>query len=448
MGQAESQPQSGGGGSDASGEGSTHAALHVLRVAENSPAAEAGIEPFFDFVVGAGGQQIGDEIDYLTDVLEQNEGAELPLQIYSTKRKEVREVYVIPSRNWSSAAVPGGEAGMVDGQPSLLGLSLRVCNPQYALDQVWHVLEILEGSPAQSAGLVPFGDWIIGYAGGVLRGEGDFYDVVEAHVDKPLRLFVYNSDYDVTREAILVPNRSWGGEGLLGCGVGYGLLHRIPKPQDRVEPPPHPDPPRTDAPLPAAPPPGPETSRRFSGFSSVSSNVPPAQNPLYAPPPPRAGAPTPPRPNQQSQAPPPPRRTAALVSPEEARDSRNKSPPQQQRAPPGPRYAPPPPGPPPRTSSDRQHPSFSQYDRPSNGPRFGEYDASDGVEVVAVEVEPEPARVVSPTRPPPPGGPNSYRKTSGGRGMGPVYAQPPPPPPPLQAGRTSSDRGARQPARV
>ncbi|KWU45238.1 hypothetical protein RHOSPDRAFT_16673, partial [Rhodotorula sp. JG-1b] len=231
MGQAESQPQAGGanGGSDASGEGSTHSALHVLRVAENSPAAEAGLEPFFDFVVGAGGQQIGDEIDFLTEVLEENEGAEVPLQIYSTKRKEVREVYVIPSRNWSSAAVPGGEAGMVDGQPSLLGLSLRVCSPQFALDQVWHVLEILEGSPAQSAGLVPFGDWIIGYAGGVLRGEGDFYDVVEAHVDKPLRLFVYNSDYDVTREAILVPNRSWGGEGLLGCGVGYGLLHRIPK---------------------------------------------------------------------------------------------------------------------------------------------------------------------------------------------------------------------------
>lgn len=31
-----------------------------------------------------------------------------------------------------------------------------------------------------------------------------------------------------------MPNRAWGGEGLLGCGVGYGLLHRIPKPQDRV----------------------------------------------------------------------------------------------------------------------------------------------------------------------------------------------------------------------
>lgn len=31
------------------------------------------------------------------------------------------------------------------------------------------------------------------------------------------------------REVVLVPNRMWGGEGLLGCGVGFGLLHRIPK---------------------------------------------------------------------------------------------------------------------------------------------------------------------------------------------------------------------------
>lgn len=52
---------------------------------------------------------------------------------------------------------------------------------------------------------------------------------------------MYNADYDVTREAILVPNRSWGGEGLLGCGVGYGLLHRIPKPQDRAARPPEDD---------------------------------------------------------------------------------------------------------------------------------------------------------------------------------------------------------------
>lgn len=55
-----------------------------------------------------------------------------------------------------------------------------MCEPETSLDNVWHVLDVLEGSPAESAGLVPYGDWIIGWSGGVLSAEGDFYDVVEA----------------------------------------------------------------------------------------------------------------------------------------------------------------------------------------------------------------------------------------------------------------------------
>jgi hypothetical protein len=60
---------------------------------------------------------------------------------------------------------------------------MRICEPEFALENVWHVLDVLEGSPAESAGLVPYGDWIIGWSGGVLGAEGDFYDVVEAVSD-------------------------------------------------------------------------------------------------------------------------------------------------------------------------------------------------------------------------------------------------------------------------
>lgn len=62
---------------------------------------------------------------------------------------------------------------------------MRVCEPATSLDNVWHILEVLEGSPAESAGLVPYGDWIIGWSGGVLRGENDFLDVVEAVNSSP-----------------------------------------------------------------------------------------------------------------------------------------------------------------------------------------------------------------------------------------------------------------------
>jgi len=31
----------------------------------------------------------------------------------------------------------------------------------------------------------------------------------------------------------LTPNSAWGGEGSLGCGIGYGYLHRIPIKEDK-----------------------------------------------------------------------------------------------------------------------------------------------------------------------------------------------------------------------
>lgn len=41
-------------------------------------------------------------------------------------------------------------------------------------------------------------------------------------------MYVYNVDDDVCREVTIKPNSKWGGDGSLGCGIGYGYLHRIP----------------------------------------------------------------------------------------------------------------------------------------------------------------------------------------------------------------------------
>ncbi|KAL7416679.1 GRASP55/65 PDZ-like domain-containing protein [Mrakia frigida] len=278
----------GNAASSNSGLAATDKALHVLRVAEGSPAAEAGIEPFFDFIVGIEGAETELSPESLASTVDSYESRPLTLLVHSSKRQETRYVTLTPSRQWSTptlalsapppthngATAPppilkkrssktgsnhshhshsrghhhhegeegGGGGGSSStsnhshhsstdgGQASLLGLSLRFCTPAMALENVWHVLDVMEGSPAESAGLVPYGDWVIGWAGGVLNHENDFYDVVEAHIDRPLRIYVYSHDFDTLREVVLVPNRKWGGEGLLGSGIGYGLLHRIPKP--------------------------------------------------------------------------------------------------------------------------------------------------------------------------------------------------------------------------
>ena len=46
------------------------------------------------------------------------------------------------------------------------------------------------------AGLVPYGDYVLAWSGGPLHSENDFYTLIEGHVDKPLRLFVYNADLE------------------------------------------------------------------------------------------------------------------------------------------------------------------------------------------------------------------------------------------------------------
>jgi len=213
--------------------------LHVLRVTPTSPAAQTSIEPFFDFVVGYKGDALDSthsiDASELEKIVESHEGRPLNLLVWNTKSQSTRVVSIVPSREWSAPYNASNSKEFSQrNQPSLLGLSMRMCEPETSLDNVWHVLDVLEGSPAESAGLVPYGDWIIGWSGGVLSSEGDFYDVVEAHIEKPLRVYVYSYDFDNIREVVLVPNRHWGGEGLLGCVFGFGLLHRIPPlPEDR-----------------------------------------------------------------------------------------------------------------------------------------------------------------------------------------------------------------------
>lgn len=98
------------------------------------------------------------------------------------------------------------------------------------MTNIWHVLDVPASSPADLAGLLPYSDYILGSPEGVLHGESGLSEIVEDHINRPLRLYVYNNEYDVTREVTLTPSREWGGEGALGCVLGYGALHRLPPP--------------------------------------------------------------------------------------------------------------------------------------------------------------------------------------------------------------------------
>jgi hypothetical protein len=212
MGNSESAPIPGGGS-----EG-----YHVLRVQENSPGQAAGLEPFFDYVVAIGEVRLDKDDDTLKQLLRQSVEKPLELTVYNSKTQTVRQTQIIPSEHW------GGQG--------LLGVSIRFCSFEGANQNVWHIIDVKPNSPASFAGLQSNTDYVLG-AESVLNQADDLIALVQANVGKPLKLYVYNVDDDNVREVELTPNDNWGGEGCLGCDIGYGYLHRIPVSVDRSHPP-------------------------------------------------------------------------------------------------------------------------------------------------------------------------------------------------------------------
>lgn len=187
--------------------------FHVHGIQDNSPAQKAGLEPYFDFILTIGNTRLNKNNDTFKDLLKANAEKPVKLEVYNMKAAKVREVEVVPSNMW------GGQG--------LLGASVRFCSFDGAHEHIWHVLDIEPNSPAALAGLQPHTDYIVG-ADQVMQESEDFYSLIEAFEGKPLKLLVYNSETDTTRDVMVTPNGAWGGEGSLGCGIGYGYLHRIP----------------------------------------------------------------------------------------------------------------------------------------------------------------------------------------------------------------------------
>ncbi|XP_034179809.2 Golgi reassembly-stacking protein 2 [Osmia lignaria lignaria] len=186
---------------------------HVLKVQEGSPGQKAGLQAFFDFIVAIGNTRLNQDNDTLKELLKNGVDKKLSMTVYSSKTQSVRQTVIVPSLTW------GGQG--------LLGVSVRFCSFEGSNENVWHVLEVHPSSPAELAGLRPFTDYIIN-ADSVLHESEDLFTLIEAHESRPLKLYVYNTEDDSCRDVTITPNHNWGGEGSLGCGIGYGYLHRIP----------------------------------------------------------------------------------------------------------------------------------------------------------------------------------------------------------------------------
>jgi hypothetical protein len=186
---------------------------HVLRVNPSSPGSIAGLVPFFDFIVSVGDVPLEEEDSKLVDALQQNVGKSLTLGVFSSRTESVRYIELTPRNDW--------------GGIGLLGVSIRFNSLKNAEEQVWHVELVYAKSPAQQAGLVSQSDYIVGTPDVLFSEEDDLYMLLRQATSVPL--YVYSTVTDDIRIVNVAPNVNWGGNGVLGCELGYGLLHRIPR---------------------------------------------------------------------------------------------------------------------------------------------------------------------------------------------------------------------------
>ncbi|KAL8930471.1 MAG: hypothetical protein Q9208_000655 [Pyrenodesmia sp. 3 TL-2023] len=176
---------------------------------------EIPLEPWYDIVVGLNNRQL-DSADpnlFATEV-RNCAGSNVSLTVWSAKGSRFR-ILTLP----------------VPTPSPTLGLTLQ-WTPLSVTEDVWHVLDVIANSPADNAGLLPYGDYIVGTPEGNVHGESGLGELIEDYLGRSLRLYVYNHEYAVTRLVTLTPSRSWGGSGALGCVLGFGALHRLPAPME------------------------------------------------------------------------------------------------------------------------------------------------------------------------------------------------------------------------
>ncbi|KAJ3305016.1 Golgi reassembly-stacking protein 2 [Kappamyces sp. JEL0829] len=216
----------------ASLEGSSYG-FHILKVAfvlilmaqihPNSPAFAANLDVYFDFITHLAGVRVRTEKELLS-IIGAHWRKPLSLIVYSSKTTTLRNVTIIPQGSEQARAT--------------LGCAVKLCDFNQAHERVWHILDVSDDSPAMHAGLVSNTDYIVASREGDLYEKQDFGALVGLYEGKQLSIWVYSSVLDTVREVFIVPNSKWGGDGMLGCDIGYGQLHRIAlsRPQNAAAP--------------------------------------------------------------------------------------------------------------------------------------------------------------------------------------------------------------------
>lgn len=192
----------------------------VLKVMPSSPCSGLGLVPYFDVLTHVNKTRLTRDESALVPMVQ--DGVPLEITVLSFVSKKSRSVTVTPNRSW------GGDG--------LLGIMIRYDKFENAEDDVVHILDVFPGSPADTAGLQAYSDYLLGTSKMAFKGHEQLEFFLEKNAGLEAQVFVFNSKTLRVREVTIRPNPKWGGKGSLGCDVGVGLVHRLPvQPNENVD---------------------------------------------------------------------------------------------------------------------------------------------------------------------------------------------------------------------
>lgn len=200
-----------------SGQSSTEVGgFRVFKINDGSPASEAGLEVFFDFIVEINETKMSGANTHFFNKIQESENKRTKLVLHNIRTHMSRDVFVTP-RKWSGAG--------------LLGAVVRYDVLDSDSQQGIRVLEVLPNSPAAEAGLMAYKDYLLGTTEVMFSDMDELVELVNVCLGKKVQIYVYNSDTESIREVTIVPRIGWGGEGAIGADIRTGILHRIPAPR-------------------------------------------------------------------------------------------------------------------------------------------------------------------------------------------------------------------------
>jgi len=138
--------------------------FRIFKVNPGSPAAESGLEVFFDFITEINGSPMDSDQYTFAKSIQEAENQRTKLVVYNIRTHTSRDVYITP-RRWGGAG--------------LLGAIVRFDSLESAENQGMRVLSVFPNSPASDAGLIANKDFLLGTTEVMFRDMDELTEVLK-----------------------------------------------------------------------------------------------------------------------------------------------------------------------------------------------------------------------------------------------------------------------------